>query len=133
MTILDSHPGDRFRIKLEFTRSFTGTNTAEFTFKSKRSDLCDEPGEECFALAASIGVPVEFAGYREHGRDTHATLINAPNLPDIPQINQNRDRFSLLSGDPGLSSRGVGPGIREWMKRGSQPCVSGFTSRIGHL
>ena len=84
MTLLDSHPGDRIRIKLEFTRPFTGTNTAEFTFKSKRSDLCDEPGEECFALAASIGVPVEFAGYREHGQDAHATLIKTQNPRGIP-------------------------------------------------
>ena len=35
MTILDSHPSDLIRIKLEFTRPFSGTNTAEFTFKSE--------------------------------------------------------------------------------------------------
>ncbi len=33
MTILDSHPGDQIRIKLEFIKPFAATNTAEFTFK----------------------------------------------------------------------------------------------------
>ena len=33
MTILESHPRDVIRIKLEFLRPFKATNTAEFTFK----------------------------------------------------------------------------------------------------
>lgn len=33
MTILDSHPSDLIRIKLEFLKPFAATNTAEFTFK----------------------------------------------------------------------------------------------------
>jgi Polyketide cyclase / dehydrase and lipid transport len=33
MTILDSHPVDLVRIKLEFLKPFKATNTAEFTFK----------------------------------------------------------------------------------------------------
>ncbi len=34
-----------------------------------------EPGKERFALADSIGVPVEIAGYRDHGQDAHATKM----------------------------------------------------------
>jgi|SRR5579872_5559605 len=33
MTIIDSHPSDLVRIKLEFLKPFKGTNTAEFTFR----------------------------------------------------------------------------------------------------
>ena len=41
--------------------------------KGVYGDHCCEGGEERFAFAVSIGVLVEFAGYREHGRDAHAT------------------------------------------------------------
>jgi hypothetical protein len=33
MTILESHPGELVRIKLEFMRPFAATNTTDFTFK----------------------------------------------------------------------------------------------------
>jgi hypothetical protein len=33
MTMIESHPSDLIRIKLEFFRPFKATNTAEFTFK----------------------------------------------------------------------------------------------------
>jgi hypothetical protein len=33
MTITESRPGELIRIKLEFFKPFTATNTAEFTFK----------------------------------------------------------------------------------------------------
>ncbi|HTQ52079.1 MAG TPA: SRPBCC family protein [Candidatus Acidoferrales bacterium] len=33
MTIMESHPGERIRIKLEFLKPFKATNTAEFMFK----------------------------------------------------------------------------------------------------
>lgn len=33
MTLLESHPNELIRIKLEFLKPFQGTNTAEFTFK----------------------------------------------------------------------------------------------------
>jgi len=33
MTIVESHPSDLIRIKLEFFKPFAATNTAEFTFK----------------------------------------------------------------------------------------------------
>jgi Polyketide cyclase / dehydrase and lipid transport len=33
MTIVESHPNDVVRIRLQFTRPFAATNTAEFTFK----------------------------------------------------------------------------------------------------
>jgi hypothetical protein len=33
MTIIESHPSDLIRIKLEFFKPFAATNTAEFTFK----------------------------------------------------------------------------------------------------
>ena len=35
MTIVDSRPGDRIQIKLEFFKPFKATNTAEFAFKSE--------------------------------------------------------------------------------------------------
>jgi Polyketide cyclase / dehydrase and lipid transport len=33
MTIIESHPGELIRVKLEFFKPFAATNTAEFTFK----------------------------------------------------------------------------------------------------
>ena len=33
MTVAESHPSDLIRMKLEFIKPFTATNTAEFTFK----------------------------------------------------------------------------------------------------
>jgi hypothetical protein len=33
MTIMESHPGERIRIKLEFLKPFKATNTAEFVFQ----------------------------------------------------------------------------------------------------
>jgi uncharacterized protein YndB with AHSA1/START domain len=35
MTILESRPGELVKIKLEFIKPFTATNTAEFTFKTE--------------------------------------------------------------------------------------------------
>ena len=35
MTLVESHPSDRIRIKLEFLKPFKATNTAEFTFQSE--------------------------------------------------------------------------------------------------
>lgn len=35
MTLIESQPSDLIRIKLEFLKPFTATNTAEFTFKSE--------------------------------------------------------------------------------------------------
>ena len=37
MTITESHPGDLVRIRLEFLKPMTATNTAEFTFKPEAS------------------------------------------------------------------------------------------------
>jgi hypothetical protein len=37
MTILESHPSNLIRIKLEFLKPFAATDTAEFTFKPQGS------------------------------------------------------------------------------------------------
>ena len=37
LAVTDSHPSDLIRIKLDFTRPFPSTSTAEFTFKLEGS------------------------------------------------------------------------------------------------
>ena len=51
--------------------------------RQERSDL-HQIETERFALADSIGIPIELAGYREHGRDAHATifLVDGSPLPN---------------------------------------------------
>jgi hypothetical protein len=58
MTIMESHPNDLIRIKLEFLKPFAATHTAEFTFKPEgdRTQVTwDMFGEKNF-LSKAIGL-----------------------------------------------------------------------------